>query len=95
MLEMRSVIGILEERAQSQGAALREDWERTRWAAMVSMQPHLKKGTTLKPTDLIKFEWDKKKQEAKQTTAEEKAAKWAKWDAEMKAKYQKNNGEHT
>ena len=36
------------------------EWERTRWLACVILQPHRKKGSSLKPTDLVKFEWEKK-----------------------------------
>lgn len=32
----------------------RSEWERTRWLAVMSMNPHLKK--PLKPTDLFKFD---------------------------------------
>jgi hypothetical protein len=35
------------------------EWERVRWLGTIILQPHMKKGRTLKPTDLIKFEWEK------------------------------------
>ena len=38
----------------------RQNWERQRWLATVLLQPHTKKGTSLKPTDIAKFPWDKK-----------------------------------
>lgn len=38
----------------------RQQWERQRWLATVLLQPHAKKGATLKPTDITKFPWDKK-----------------------------------
>ena len=38
----------------------RHQWERQRWLATVLLQPHTKKGTSLKPTDIVKFPWDKK-----------------------------------
>lgn len=37
------------------------EWERTRWLACVTINPHVKKN--LKPTDLTKFPWEKKKNE--------------------------------
>lgn len=37
-----------------------QQWERTRWLAAVVLQPHAKKGTRIKPTDIAKFPWDKK-----------------------------------
>lgn len=35
------------------------EWERTRWLACVMINPHVKKN--LKPTDLTKFPWEKKR----------------------------------
>jgi len=40
----------------------REHWERTRWLAAIVLQPHAKKGTRIKPTDIAKFPWEKKQQ---------------------------------
>ena len=40
----------------------KREWERIRWLACVLMQPHKKKGTTLNPIDLMRFEWEKPKQ---------------------------------
>lgn len=37
----------------------RNHWERTRWLATLMLQPHAKKGTRMKPTDIAKFPWDK------------------------------------
>lgn len=37
----------------------RDSWERTRWLAMVLLQPNLKKGQRLKPSDLVTFPWEK------------------------------------
>lgn len=42
----------------------RQQWERQRWLATVLLQPHAKKGATLKPTDITKFPWDKKQKKA-------------------------------
>lgn len=38
----------------------REEWERTRVLASLLLSPHAKKGKSIKPTDLLPFEWDKK-----------------------------------
>jgi len=51
----------------AQGMALqvheqeKQEWERVRWLAAVLLQPHAKKGTRIKPTDIAKFPWDKKR----------------------------------
>tara|TARA_R110002020_G_scaffold28401_6_gene90647 strand:- start:8079 stop:8354 length:276 start_codon:yes stop_codon:yes gene_type:complete len=37
----------------------RSDWERTRWSTCLLLNIQMAKGKRLKPTDLIKFEWDK------------------------------------
>ncbi len=41
----------------------RGEWERTRWQTTLLLNIQIAKGKKLKPTDLIKFEWDKKKEE--------------------------------
>ena len=41
----------------------RFEWERTRWLACLILQPHKKKNSQLNPTDLVRFEWEKKKEE--------------------------------
>lgn len=48
------------------------------------MQPHKKKGTKLTPTDLVKFEWEKKSVEV-DIEQQKKAAEYA------KKKYEKLN----
>jgi hypothetical protein len=36
----------------------RRTWEQTRFAAYWSVMPHTGKDARIKPTDLIRFEWD-------------------------------------
>lgn len=55
----------VEERAE------REEWERVRWLASVSLAPHAKKGHSIKPGDLLPFPWEKKR---RVRTKEEKLA---------------------
>jgi len=38
------------------------EWERTRWLACLLLQPHKKKNSSLKPTDLVRFDWEKKEE---------------------------------
>lgn len=38
----------------------RVEWERCRWQTAYLLNVHASKGKTIKPTDLISFEWDKK-----------------------------------
>ena len=47
----------------------RMEWERCRWATCLIIQPNVTK--RLKPTDLIKFDWDKKTKEQQKITAQE------------------------
>lgn len=47
-----------------------ESWEQTRWLAAVMMQPHMKKGARIKPTDIAKFPWEKNTNKTKQTRKE-------------------------
>ena len=37
----------------------KQEWERTRWAVWYGLQPHIKKGTLRKPTDLGRFPWER------------------------------------
>tara|TARA_R110000824_G_scaffold21065_4_gene78814 strand:+ start:228 stop:533 length:306 start_codon:yes stop_codon:yes gene_type:complete len=37
----------------------RSDWERTRWSTCLLLNIHLAKGKSIKPIDLIQFEWEK------------------------------------
>ncbi len=49
----------LEGLREAQLQQYKNEWERTRWLATIVLAPHQKKGKSLKPTDLIKFEWEK------------------------------------
>tara|TARA_R110002124_G_scaffold262960_2_gene429152 strand:- start:5333 stop:5602 length:270 start_codon:yes stop_codon:yes gene_type:complete len=37
----------------------RSEWERVRWSTTLLLNIHLGKGKSLKPKDLISFDWDK------------------------------------
>ena len=37
----------------------RSDWERTRWSTCLLLNIQLPKNKSIKPTNLIKFEWEK------------------------------------
>jgi len=37
----------------------RSDWERTRWSTCLLLNIQLPKNKSIKPKDLIKFEWEK------------------------------------
>tara|TARA_R110002012_G_scaffold56049_2_gene143317 strand:+ start:250 stop:501 length:252 start_codon:yes stop_codon:yes gene_type:complete len=37
----------------------RIDWERTRWSTCLLLNIQLPKNKSIKPTDLIKFDWEK------------------------------------
>jgi len=50
----------------------REEWERIRWVGMTVLTPHVKKGSNLKVTDLIKFPWDKKDVSSVMTEAQKR-----------------------
>ena len=38
----------------------RQEWDRIRWSTCLLLNIHLPKGKSIKPTDLIKFDWDQK-----------------------------------
>ena len=60
----------------------RSDWERTRWSTCLLLNIQLPKNKSIKPTDLIKFEWE---QEALKIDFEE---------LKMKAELYKKRIEH-
>lgn len=41
----------------------RHHWERTRWSTCLLLNIHIPKGKTVKPKDLIKFDWEKQEGE--------------------------------
>lgn len=38
------------------------DWERARFIAHILLQPHTKKGSRVKPEDIVQFAWEKDKE---------------------------------
>lgn len=40
-----------------------QEWERIRWLGSITLQPHLKKGSKMKPTDLVTFPWEEVKEQ--------------------------------
>jgi hypothetical protein len=84
---MREVEGYLRGRQDAEREKQQDEWERARSLAMVFIQPHLKKGAILKPTDVMKFDWDTKPKPIK--PASDIKERWAKWDEDMKKRYGK------
>jgi hypothetical protein len=80
----------VEARSEAIEQEARISWEQTRWLGAIILQPHMKKGKSIKPTDLIAFPWDKKEKQV--STAEQEVRKqkrdelFAKWDADIKQK---------
>lgn len=51
----------LEGLREAQNQQFRNEWERTRWLGTIILAPHQKKGKSLKPRDLIEFDWERPK----------------------------------
>lgn len=85
--DLKTVAGIIEERANIQTLSFRGEWERARWLAAAMLQPHLKKGANIKATDIVQFDWEKKAAPRSNTSRKEM---FDKWDAQMKEKHGKN-----
>ena len=87
--DLRAVFNFIAGAQDKETALQRAEWERTRWLATVFLQPHLKKGMKMKPSDLIQFDWEKQKQTPAETEAERKKREeiWAKWDNKMKQRH--------
>ena len=60
----------------------RSDWERTRWSTCLLLNIQLPKNKSIKPTDLMRFQWEKE------------ALKIDFKDLKMKAEYIKKLEEH-
>ena len=90
-MTLKSVIMAIEARAEALSAQRQDDWERARWMAAISLQPHMSKGKTLKPQDLITFPWEIKPTAAAPVdkAAEEAARRelFERWDNEMKSQW--------
>jgi len=55
-----AMVGFYELEEQRQ----RQEWERTRWLAMINITPHVKKGTVKKPQDITLFPWEEEKKQS-------------------------------
>lgn len=81
----------VEARAEALSTQRQDDWERARWMAAISLQPHMSKGKTLKPQDLITFPWEVKPTAAAPVdkAAEEAARRelFERWDKEMQSQW--------
>jgi hypothetical protein len=89
---IRQVLDITTARVEAHQERERGEWERARWLGTVILQPHLQKGKTLKPTDLIKFDWEQRvisEQRLDDKESEEVKRFWAnKWDQQMMEQWQ-------
>jgi hypothetical protein len=68
----------------------RNDWERTRWSTCLLLNIQLPKGKSLKPTDLVQFEWDQKKGKIDFKELKERAEHFKKLDEFNKNKKLEN-----
>ena len=67
----------------------KQNWERCRWQTCLLLNVHTEKGKSLKPTDLIKFDWDvQRTQEEKRTDKD-----YAEYIKKLEDKKLKDNGE--
>ncbi|MBK7873914.1 MAG: hypothetical protein IPJ74_26315 [Saprospiraceae bacterium] len=85
---MREVFLFIEGARADQTFTYRTAWETVRWQTAALLQVHVKKGRSIKPTDLIKFDWEEVKTPSLKPN-EKTLEKWAKWDEEMKNRYGK------
>lgn len=77
---------ILDGKAEAHTDFERSQWEQTRWLGYVVLQPHLKKGSNMKPSDLMKFPWENKPKQADPEREKRRAERFAKWDADLRKK---------
>ena len=60
-MELRDLVLAVQGFNELENERQREEWERTRWQAAVSLQPYAKQGKSIQPSELIRFPWDKKR----------------------------------
>lgn len=58
--ELHTILEIIDSFYELQNNKERQDWERTRFVAFMTLKPHDNKRQLKKPSDLIKFEWEKR-----------------------------------
>jgi hypothetical protein len=68
----------------------RQEWERCRWQTALLLNVHTAKGKTIKPTDLIKFDWEEEEKSKKIDYNKLKAE--AEYIKKIEDKKLKNNG---
>lgn len=80
----------IEARNEMTTAQMQLSWEQTRWLGAIILQPHMKKGKSIKPQDLVAFPWEKKEKQISEAEQQkrkaERDAMFAKWDADIKKK---------
>ena len=55
----------------------KESWERIRVCSVLLLQPHMKRGSTISPQQLLPLPWDKKEKRKDTRTAAEQRARTA------------------
>jgi hypothetical protein len=63
--EPREFVNAMRGHNKAEDAKAREEWERIRWQTSVLLSPHMKKGSKMKPKDLIEFPWEAEKKKPK------------------------------
>lgn len=84
--DLRSVYNFISGRATQEQEFQRREWERARWLGHLILLPHKK----VKPTDLIKFDWENAPSaEISPEEIQRREAIWEKWDKKMKERHGK------
>ena len=90
--DLKHIVWAIEARHSASEEIERMAWERQRWAVCTLLQPHIQKGKTLAPSDLVRFPWEEgaKALQPKEGLDEEtKQALYEKWDREAREKWGK------
>lgn len=69
----KEFMAVADQWRQMRDADTRDSWDRVRVLAAITLQPHLRKGRTVAPAELLPMPWDKPSA-PKLTAAERKAA---------------------
>lgn len=77
---LRALFNAVEGWTDLEESRQRQEWERMRLLAWITIKPHVKAGTLKKPGDLIPFEWDEKAKAKARELTEEERERLKRWD---------------
>jgi hypothetical protein len=85
--DLKDIMDTIHGYTHKQEQMMRLSWEQTRWLGTIVLQPHLGKGKSLKPKDLIQFNWEAAEVKPKRVISEEQLEYRRRMDEFMKKQH--------